>query len=110
MDPVMREVGEFFGGFFDQLNPYNSANLIAYFTWLIVYVTTWITVWRSSLAWLRFISFLVNQVFSVGILISWSLVILIAVRFWIPSLIVALLTAGLALLVFRKRQTKVAAA
>ena len=108
MDPVVREVGEFFSGFFNQFNPYNSANLIAYFTWLIVYVATWITVWRSSLAWLRFVSFLLNQIFSVGILISWSLVILIAVRFWIPSLIVGLLTAGMTLFVFRRRQTKVA--
>ncbi|MEX1108925.1 MAG: hypothetical protein WEC00_08455 [Dongiaceae bacterium] len=103
MDPVVREVVQFFDGFFNQFNPYNSANLITYFAWLVIYVATWITVWRSPRAWVRFISFLANQIFSIGILISWSLVVLIAVRYWIPSLIVALLTAGLALFLFRRR-------
>jgi hypothetical protein len=103
MDPVVREVAEFFGGFFNQFNPYNSANLTAYFGWLVIYVLTWIAVWRSSRAWVRFISFLANQIFSIGVVISWSLVVLIAVRFWVPSLIVALLTAGATLFLFRKR-------
>jgi hypothetical protein len=104
MDPVVHKVTEFFGGFFDQLNPYNRANLTVYFAWLIVYVSTWIAVWRSPRAWFRFFCFIANQAFSIGIVISWSLAVLIAVRYWIPSLLAALLTAGATLYFFRRRQ------
>jgi hypothetical protein len=105
MDPVVKSVTEFFGGLFDQFNPYNRANLTIYFSWLVVYVATWIAVWRSPRAWFRFVCFIANQVFSIGIVISWSLAVLIAVRYWIPSLVLALLTAGAALYLFRARRT-----
>lgn|SRR5690606_22527543 len=104
MDPVVRQVVDFFGGFFDQFNPYNSANLTVYFTWLVVYVATWIAVWRSPRSWLRFLCFIANQIFSIGIVISWSLAVIIAVRYWIPSLVVVLLTAGVTLYFFRTRK------
>jgi hypothetical protein len=103
MDPVVRTVTDFFGGFFDQLNPYNRANLTVYFSWLVVYIATWIAVWRSSRAWIRFLCFIANQVFSVGVVISWSLAVIIAYRYWIPSMVLALLTAGMTLFLFRRR-------
>ena len=104
MDPVVSSVLDFFGDLFEQANPYNNGNLAVYFSWLVVYVATWIAVWRSSRAWFRFICFIANQVFSIGIVISWSLAVLIAVRYWVPSLVLALLTAGLTLYLFRNRR------
>ena len=47
----------------DELNPYNSGNLVLYFSWLVVYTYTAVAIWRSRRPWYRFLCFLVNQLF-----------------------------------------------
>ncbi|MDJ0950549.1 MAG: hypothetical protein QNJ94_16680 [Alphaproteobacteria bacterium] len=90
-------------GVFDQLNPFNLANLILFFAWLALFTFTTVAVWRSNSAWLRLLSFLVNQVFSVGIVLSWTLTSLLAYTYWQHSLAVVAATGMVALWLFRRR-------
>ena len=89
---------------FDQLNPYNSGNLVLYFTWLVVYTYTAIAIWRSRRPWFRFVCFLVNQLFSVGVILSWTLTGLLAYTYWRESLGALGGTALLSLAGFRRRR------
>jgi hypothetical protein len=92
---------------FDQLNPYNSGNLVLYFTWLVVYTYTAIAIWRSRRPWFRFLCFLVNQLFSVGVIMSWTLTGLLAYTYWRESLGALGGTAVLSLAAFRWRRPSV---
>ena len=92
---------------FDQLNPYNSGNLVLYFTWLVVYSYTAIAIWRSRRPWFRFLCFLVNQLFSVGVIMSWTLTGLLAYTYWRESLGAIGGTVVLSLAGFRWRRPSV---
>jgi hypothetical protein len=91
-------------GFFDQLNPFSLGNLVFYFAWLAIYSFTMVAVWRSHRAWVRFICFVINQVLSIGVLISWSLTVLLAYTYWLPSALVFLGVTGSTIYLFRRRQ------
>jgi hypothetical protein len=102
----MPDLGSRIGIVFDQLNPYNTGNLVLYFTWLVVYTYTAIAVWRSQRPWFRGICFLVNQLFSVGILMSWTLTGLLAYSYWRESLATLGGTLLLCLAGFRRRRPR----
>ncbi|WP_119458747.1 hypothetical protein [Rhodospirillaceae bacterium SYSU D60014] len=91
-------------GVLDQLNPFSLGNLILYFAWLIIFTFTGIAVWRSGIPWLRLICFLVNQVVSVGVLLSWTLTGLLAYTYWWESVSVFAATAAGSLYLFRTRK------
>jgi hypothetical protein len=100
----MQQIVSAFTGVFDQLNPFNTGNLILYFSWIVIYTFTWMAIWRSRSPWLRFLSFIVNQVFSVGIILSYTLTGLLAYTYWKQSLAVFLVTAILGFLVFHRKR------
>jgi presenilin-like A22 family membrane protease len=87
----------------EQLNPYNTGNQILYYVWLVVYTFTWVAIWRSRRPWLRFLCFVINQVFSVGILMSAFLTVTFIISFWIESLAVFVATTAISLFLFRRR-------
>lgn len=91
-------------GFFDQLNPFSMGNLVFYFAWLVIYSFTMVAVWRSHRAWVRFICFVINQVLSIGVLISWSLTVLLAYTYWLPSALVFLGVTSSTIYLLRRRQ------
>lgn len=93
---------------FDQLNPFNAGNLILFFGWLAVFTFTTVAVWRCPLPWFRFLCFVVNQVFSIGILLSWTLTVLLAVTYWRESLLVLAVTGMGSFWLFRRRHRAVA--
>ena len=99
----MNDIGRAFTGFFDQLNPFSLGNLVFYFVWLTVYSFTLGAVWRSHRAWVRFICFVVNQVLSVGVLISLTLTALLAYTYWLPSALVILGVGGTTFYMLRRR-------
>jgi len=82
---VNQLIGDF-NNVLDQLNPYNTGSQVLYFTWLVVYTYTAIAIWRSRRAWYRFLCFLVNQLFSVGVVMSWTHTVLLASAYWRESL------------------------
>jgi hypothetical protein len=88
----------------EQLNPYNTGNQVLYYGWLVVYTFTWVAVWRSTRPWFRFLCFLVNQLFSVGILLSTVLTIAFIISFWRESLALFVATAAISLFLFRHRR------
>ncbi len=90
--------------FISQFSPYSTDNLIVYFGWLVVCTFTWAAIWRSRRAWFRFLCFVVNQVFSVGVIISQMLTAILAVTYWRESLAVFAVTAAISLFLFRQRQ------
>lgn len=85
---------EFLARFVDQLNPLNSGNVALYFATLFVYVFTAVSLWLSnSWAW-RLACFILNQLFSVGVVISWTLVLIITYQYW--PFAIAMVAAALA--------------
>lgn len=99
----MNDIERAFTSFFDQLNPFSLGNLVFYFVWLTIYSFTLVAVWRSHLAWVRLVCFVVNQVLSVGVLISWSLALLLAYTYWLPSALDFLGIAGTTFYLLRRR-------
>jgi hypothetical protein len=93
-------------GIFDNLNPFNTGNLVIYFSWLVVYVFTLVAIWRSNNRIVRLVSFLVNQVFSVGVILSWTLTALLAYTYWIASLGTIVITLICSWWAFRTRRPK----
>ncbi|MEN8196546.1 MAG: hypothetical protein ABFS30_08520 [Pseudomonadota bacterium] len=91
-------------GVADQLNPLSTPNLIIFFTWLVVYLFTAMAIWRSNRRWVRLFCFVINQLFSVGFLISVKDVVVPAVALWVESLIVAVGTIVLTGWLFRTRK------
>src|SRR5258707_12386543 len=100
----MIEIGRAFTGFFDQLNPFSLGNIVYYFTWLTVYVFTLVAVWRSHHSAVRFVCFVVNQVFSIGVAISSGLTGLLSYTYWLPSLHVVLRAGGVTFHLFPRRR------
>jgi len=102
----MNEIVGSIKGLFDNLNPFNTGNLVLYFAWLVVYVFTLVAIWRSNSRIIRLISFLVNQIFSVGFILSWTLTALLAYTYWIASLGTIVITLILSWWAFRMRPEK----
>lgn len=73
-------------GVFDNLNPFNIGNLTIYFSWLVVYTFTLTAIWRSKRGFVRLFCFIANQLFSIGIILSWALTVILAYTYWIASL------------------------
>jgi len=61
-------------------------------------------VWRCPLPWFRILCLVVNQVFSIGILLSWRLAALLAVTYWRESLLVLAVTGIGSFWLFRRRR------
>jgi hypothetical protein len=72
---------------FDQMNPFNTGNLILYYTWLVIYSATLIAAWRAHGVKTRFVCFVINQALQIGVFMSWSLTVLLAITYWLPSLL-----------------------
>lgn len=88
---------EFLARLVDQLDPLNSGNVTLYFATLFVYVFTAVSIWLSNnWAW-RFACFLLNQLFSVGFVISWTLVLIITYQYWpyAIAMVIAALAAAI---------------
>ncbi len=90
-------------GVFDQLNPYNTGNLILYFSWLVVFVFTVIGIWFSKKRWVRICCYLVNQVFGIGIILSITLIGIITWKYWMYAAGTVLGTLLLSLWIFKDR-------
>ncbi len=92
-------------GVFDQLNPFNTGNLILYFTWLVVLGLTTMGVWRCPRGFVRLCCLGVNQAMSIGFVLSWTLTALLAYTFWWQSIaaLVASLVVGFLLFSPRRR-------
>ncbi len=88
-------------GLFDQLNPYNTGNMVLFFAWVSIFAFTMVGVWRCQTGWLRFCCFLVNQLFSVGVVVSLTVTALLAYTYWWQSIFAAVASGAAAWLVFR---------
>lgn len=99
----MNEVVSSIKGVFDNLNPFNTGNIVIYFSWLVVYVFTLVAIWRSNSRIIRLVSFLINQIFSIGVILSWTLTGLLAYTYWIASLGTVVITLILSWWAFRKK-------
>jgi len=86
---------------FDQLNPFNTGNLIVYFSWTMIFGFTLVGVVRARHGFTRFLCYVVNQAFSIGIILSWTLTALLAYTYWWQSLSVLAGALLIGLLVFR---------
>ena len=102
----MNEIVTSIKGIFDNLNPFNVGNLVIYFSWLVVYVFTLVAIWRSNSRLVRLLCFLINQVFSIGVILSWTLTALLAYTYWIASLGAVVITLVLSWWVFRSGSPK----
>ncbi len=99
----MNAVERAFTSLVDQLNPFSLGNLIFYFTWLVLYTFSLIAVWRSHRSWVRLICLVLNQILSIGVLISYSLTLLLAYNYWLPTVLISLGVAVLTFFLFRRR-------
>ena len=97
----MQDLLRSLSGLVDQLNPFSLGNRIIYFTWLGLYSFTLVATWRCRHAWLRLICLAACQLFSVGVLISWSLAILLAYTYWLASALLVIVVAGSTIYLFR---------
>ena len=70
---------------FDQLNPFNTGNLVLYFAWLVTLGLTTMGVWRCERGLVRLCCLGVNQAMSIGFVLSWTLTALLAYTFWWQS-------------------------
>lgn len=102
----MDEIVSSIKGVFDTLNPFNTGNLVIYFAWLVVYIFTLVAIWRSNSRIVRLVCFLVNQVFSVGVILSWTLTALLAYTYWIASLGTIVIALVLAWWTFREKRVE----
>jgi hypothetical protein len=99
----MNEIVTSIKGIFDNLNPFNTGNLVIYFSWLVVYVFTLVAIWRSNSRIVRLVCFVVNQVFSIGVILSWTLTALLAYTYWIASLGAIIITLICSWWLFRSK-------
>ena len=95
-----------FGGFIDQINPASRNNQILFMIWLVVTVFTGTALWRCGNRWIRLVCLLINQVFSMGILLSWAQIIVPAYILWKEALVTMVLTVAIGWFLFRKRKPK----
>ena len=103
---TMNEIVTGIKSIFDNLNPFNTGNLVIYFSWLVVYVFTLVAIWRSNSRLVRLLCFLVNQVFSIGVILSWTLTALLAYTYWIASLGAVVISLILSWWAFRTSSPK----
>ncbi len=96
----MNDLVQAIQGVFDQQDPLNPRNMALFFAWVAIFAFTFVGLWRSRRAWLRFFSFAINQCVTFGVVLSWSVTSLIAVAYWWQSLIFAALTGVVAWLLF----------
>ena len=75
---------------YDQLNPFSTGNIVLYYVWLMVYSTTLVATWRAQRAPTRFLAFILNQLMQVGVFLSWSLTVVLAATYWLPSLLLCI--------------------
>jgi hypothetical protein len=75
-------MGSFLDRLIDQLNPLSSGNLLLYFVTVFVYSYTSIAVWLARRASWRFLCFIINQIFSFGVFVSWTVAVVISVTYW----------------------------
>lgn len=102
----MEQLLDEFGSIVDTMNPYSSGNVTLYFAWLVLYAFTAMAIWRSQNRWVRLLCFLFNQVFAVGVVISWTIVLILAYEYWIHSLAVLALVIALGWWTFRQRKPR----
>ncbi len=95
-----------FGGFIDQINPASRNNQILFMIWLVVTVFTGTALWRCGNRWIRLVCLLINQVFSMGILLSWAQIVVPAYILWKEALVTMVLTVAIGWFLFRKRKPK----
>jgi hypothetical protein len=88
---------------YDEVNPFRTGNLVLYYIWLVLYSFTLIAAWRAHGVRTRFACFVVNQALQIGVFISWSLTVLLAVTYWLPSLLTFVAVVGIAFYVLRER-------
>ena len=91
-------------GVFDTINPFSLNNIVIYFVWLVVYTLTVMAIWRSDRRWVRLVCLILNQFFSIGIVVSYTVTLVLAVTYWKASLAVFLVTAVLGWWMFRERR------
>jgi hypothetical protein len=75
-------MGAFLDRIIDQFNPLSPGNLVLYFVTVFVYSYTAVAVWLARRASWRFLCFIVNQVFSFGVFVSWTVAVVISVTYW----------------------------
>lgn len=102
MEPIIQDIK----GVFDQLNPYNTGNLILYFSWLVVFVFTVIGIWFSKKRWVRICCYLVNQVFGIGIILSITLIGIITYKYWMYAAGTVVATLLISLWIFKDRSAE----
>ena len=102
MDDVISAVK----GVFDTLNPFSLGNLIVYFAWLVIYVFTLVAIWRSNNRWIRLLCLILNQVFALGMFVSYTLAIVLTVTYWQAALATAVGTVILSWWLFRQRKPR----
>ncbi len=88
-------------GIFDQLNPFNTGNLIVYFSWVMIFGFTLIGLVRARHGFIRFLCYAINQAFSIGIVLSWTLTALLAYTYWWQSLCMLAGALIIGIVVFR---------
>jgi hypothetical protein len=88
---------------YDQLNPFSTGNIILYYAWLMIYSATLVATWRAQRSATRLLAFLLNQVMQIGVFLSWSLTIVLAATFWLPSLLLSIAVIGTTFYVLRER-------
>ena len=88
---------------YDQLNPFSSGNLVLYYGWLVAYSITMVATWRARRTWTRFVCFVGNQLLQVGVLLSWSLTVLLALTYWLPTVLIFVAVAATTFYVLRAR-------
>ncbi|MEZ5647731.1 MAG: hypothetical protein R3E60_02035 [Alphaproteobacteria bacterium] len=91
-------------GIFDQLNPFNTANLILYFAWVAIFGFTMVGLVRARYGLVRFLCYALNQFFSVGIILSWTLTVLLAYTYWWQSLVLFVVSLIIGSLTFRSNR------
>jgi hypothetical protein len=88
---------------YDEVNPFSTGNLILYYTWLVIYSATLIAAWRAHGVKTRFVCFVVNQALQIGVFMSWSLTVLLAVTYWLPTLLTFLAVIAITFYLLRAR-------
>lgn len=102
----MDELGGLFRSVVDTMNPYSPGNITLYFLWLVVYTFTAMAIWRCENRWIRLLCFLINQLFAIGVIISQTIAIILAIEYWIHSLVVLLVVIVLSWLLFRRPRAR----
>jgi hypothetical protein len=88
---------------YDEINPFSTGNLVLYYVWLVTYSATLIAAWRAPGVKTRFVCFVVNQALQIGVFMSWSLTVLLAVTHWLPTLLTFLAVVAVTLYLLRGR-------